>query len=223
LCRVHIVNVIKSESLPHTKVRIGVHISLPLALLHLSSQIFKNGARFIIRGNLDNPSEFKVISLLPGQRRPHSYHNFEVIISGRSLRLKEGLWHVLMLRGRCHRWKSHWRHTLRRKRVASHQGRRPLGHEIGSSHLLLMLLHAVLQELRDKVGLLKLELRRETRYVLIFDCTVKNKPIHGCRGGIAWTWNQPDLRGGLSHTLIPHSLHLVSSESLAQVPVISHH
>ena len=79
---------IECESLPHAQMRVGIHVSLSLCLGHLGSKIFKDGARFVVRGDLDDPTEFHVVLELSREGRADPNYHLEVIIRLRGLGLK---------------------------------------------------------------------------------------------------------------------------------------
>ena len=99
---------IEGESLPHTQMRVGVHVSLALLLTDFCTQVFHDGARLVVRGDTHDTSELAILPLLAGKRGTHSDHDLKVVISTpRRLRLKQ--W--ILRRG-------HWGQALSLYRVS---------------------------------------------------------------------------------------------------------
>jgi hypothetical protein len=71
---------VESESLPHTQVRIRVHVSLSFRFRYFGTKIFKNRARFVVRLDLDDPAEFHVVLHFAREGRSDTDHYLEVVI-----------------------------------------------------------------------------------------------------------------------------------------------
>jgi len=81
--------VVKREGLPHTEVRICVHVSLTLKLADFGAKVLHDRTRLAVLRDVYDASKLHIILLFSRQGRPYSDNHFEVLIAARELRLEE--------------------------------------------------------------------------------------------------------------------------------------
>lgn len=75
-----VVDIIKSEILPHAQVRVLVHVSLSFTLVNLRSKVLHDGACLIVLTHSYNRSEVTRVLAFSRKRRSDSNYDFHVVV-----------------------------------------------------------------------------------------------------------------------------------------------